>query len=348
MNSTQSKPKGVHLVGSVNLENSRAVFTLVSEILGQHIRRLPDGETGERRNWIRWQMELIQHIPQLEMATLETSLPGLYGQLPPLRVRPGVEAEELQFPPLGYSAAAIASYAEFKRLKRDGVVPEPVRFQVSLPTPLAPIHSMVMPESQPEVEAAYQKRMLTELEEILAEIPAQELAIQWDTAVEFAILEGLMPTYLTKPKEQILDRLVHLGNQVPTDVELGYHLCYGDAGHKHFMEPQDTSKLVAIANGISARLSRPLNWIHMPVPRSRSDLDYFRPLAAFKLASPTELYLGLIHLTDGVPGALRRIQAAQQVVTDFGVATECGLGRRPSETIPEVLKIHAEAAAPIR
>jgi hypothetical protein len=29
------------------------------------------------------------------------------------------------------------------------------------------------------------------------------------------------------------------------------------------------------------------------------------------------------------------------------VATECGMGRRPSETIPELLRIHAEVAAPL-
>ena len=28
----------------------------------------------------------------------------------------------------------------------------------------------------------------------------------------------------------------------------------------------------------------------------------------------------------------------------FGIATECGFGRRPAETIPELLRIHAEAA----
>jgi len=29
------------------------------------------------------------------------------------------------------------------------------------------------------------------------------------------------------------------------------------------------------------------------------------------------------------------------------VATECGLGRRPPETIPQLLRIHAEVSAPV-
>jgi len=32
----------------------------------------------------------------------------------------------------------------------------------------------------------------------------------------------------------------------------------------------------------------------------------------------------------------------------FGVATECGLGRRPPETIPDLLRIHSEVAAPVQ
>jgi hypothetical protein len=59
-------------------------------------------------------------------------------------------------------------------------------------------------------------------------------------------------------KTEIIEQLVRLGEQVPEDVELGYHFCYGDAGHKHFVEPQDTSKLIEVANGLAAGLTRSL------------------------------------------------------------------------------------------
>ncbi|MCB0184735.1 MAG: hypothetical protein KDE31_10735, partial [Caldilineaceae bacterium] len=226
-------------------------------------------------------------------------------------------------------------------------IPAPVRFQVCLPTPIAPTLYAFVVEDQPIVEAAYEARMLTELNEILTAIPAQELAIQWDTAVEFVILEGLMQTYLVNPEADLLERLVRLGNQVPAAVELGYHLCYGDIAHRHFKEPEDMSKLVHVATGIAAGLARPLTWIHMPVPRDRTDAAYFAPLKQLKLDTETELYLGLVHYTDGVAGTQQRIQAAQQVIAYFGVATECGLGRRPAETIPDLLAIHAAVAAPV-
>ena len=69
-------------------------------------------------------------------------------------------------------------------------------------------------------------------------------------------------------------------------------------------------------------------------PRSRT----------LKLKPETEFYLGLVHFTDGLQGAQRRLAAAKRVVSNFGVATECGFGRRPPETIPGLLKLHREVA----
>jgi hypothetical protein len=85
----------------------------------------------------------------------------------------------------------------------------------------------------------------------------------------------------------------------------------------------------------------------MPVPRDRHDDPYFSPLRDLRLKSGTELYLGLIHLTDGIEGAKRRAAAAKRVVSDFGVATECGFGRRPPETIPELIRLHRAVAQQI-
>ena len=65
-----------------------------------------------------------------------------------------------------------------------------------------------------------------------------------------------------------------------------------------------------------------------------------------KLAPETELCLGLVHHTDGVAGTRKRLATAEKYVEDFSIATECGFGRRPPETIPELLRIHAEVAAP--
>ncbi|MEO8970319.1 MAG: hypothetical protein ABI406_01825 [Ktedonobacteraceae bacterium] len=341
--SDQQQPRGVHLNGSIPLANAGEVFRVTSSILGERLQRIPDGETGVRTNWIGWQYDFLARNPSLELIPPD---PEAYASLPHFKLRPGVNADELVFDSLGYANAALASYSVFSELKQSGVIPAQYHFQVSLPTPLAPIVGFIIEEDQAIVQPAYDRAMFAELDRIASGIPHDELAIQWDTAIEFGLLEGVAFTSYAHVKADIIAQLVRLGNQVPGDVELGYHLCYGDAGHKHFVEPEDTSKLVDVANGIAAGLKRSLNWISMPVPRNRSDDAYFAPLKNLQLHPETELYLGLVHLTDGVEGTRRRIEAAQRAVSDFGVATECGFGRRPAETIPDLLRIHSAVAAP--
>jgi len=209
-------------------------------------------------------------------------------------------------------------------------------------------HTLSLAHEFEVLEAAYEARLLAELEEILAVIPAGDLAVQWDTAVEFAIFEGVYPAWFgtDHPSRlaEIVTRLVRLGTAVPDEAEVGYHLCYGDFEHRHFVEPPDTSKLAAVTRGVADGLGRRLDWVHMPVPRDRADEAYFAPLATLSLPAETTLFLGLVHATDGLEGAAARIEAARGAVKTFGVATECGMGRRPPEQIPALLALHASVA----
>jgi hypothetical protein len=147
-------------------------------------------------------------------------------------------------------------------------------------------------------------------------------------------------------KEEIVARLARIGDAVPADVELGFHLCYGDFGGKHFFDPVTARHLVDISNAIAATVRHPIAYIHMPVPLPRATDAYFAPLKDLKLPSGTELYLGLIHAADGPEGARQRIALARQYVRDFGVATECGFARaRKPDLVHAVLDIHAAVAA---
>src|SRR5215470_5197635 len=94
--------------------------------------------------------------------------------------------------------------------------------------------------------------------------------------------------------------LVELADYVPADIELLFHFCYGDSNHRHVVEPIDTGDMVALANYLSRAISRPIQLIHMPVPRNRADDGYFAPLDRLELRPETELCLGLVHYTDGL------------------------------------------------
>ena len=126
---------------------------------------------------------------------------------------------------------------------------------------------------------------------------------------------------------------------MPEDVELGYHLCYGSPKDEHLVMPKDTGLLVEIANGLAGRLERRLDFLHLPVPRDRTDADYFAPLRQLALPAAATLYLGLIHHGDH-DGDLARAARAREVVPDFGIASECGWGRTDPELVPGLIAAH--------
>jgi hypothetical protein len=344
------------LVGSVPLDSAEEVFRAVSGELGPRIQRIPDGETGDRSGWVGFLLPMLAAHPAFEvmssgpagspLADLDkvARAEGEDYSLPAFALRPGARAESLEFGDLGYARAAIDSYATFARLKDAGTIGTDTRFQVSLPTPLALLLLFVSPRDQLEVEPAFKAALLRELDRICEAVPASELAVQWDIAPELALLEGAWESVFADVRGELTRRVIEAGNAVPAPVQLGFHLCYGDFGHQHFVQPRDTSVLATLTGDIIAGLRRPLDWVHMPVPRDRDDDAYFAPLRRLRLPAGTELFLGLIHATDGVDGARRRIAAAQQGTPAFGVATECGLGRRPPESIHALLGLHRAAA----
>jgi hypothetical protein len=321
------------LVGSVPLRSATEVFETCACILGPRVRRLPDGETGERSNWIMWQRTLLAACPVLELLEQAGTL---------FRLRADRTAPPC-FAALGFAKAALRSWDEFRALRASGRVAAKHRFQVSLPTPLAVVAQYIEAGSQAECEPPYAAALEAELREILSVIPAADLALQWDVAVEFAVLEGLRPIHFTPVFDGIVARLRHLLSLVPDEVHLGIHLCYGDSGHKHFKEPDDTALMVRVANALVDASARRLDWIHMPVPRDRDDQPYFQPLRDLHLSPACRLFLGLVHDEDGLEGTRRRIAAAERFApSDFGIATECGFGRRDPAGVPSLLRLHVD------
>ncbi|MFF9562731.1 hypothetical protein ACF1AJ_05240 [Leifsonia sp. NPDC014704] len=337
--------RGAHLVGSVNLPDAETVFRTVNAHLGDRMRRIPDGEVGERFYWVQFQTGRLDTMSGL--SRIPGDAPLLRGVFDPrpFRLDDGVSAGDLVFPDLGYADAALDSYAVFRSLREDGVIPQGVRFQVSLPTPAGVVGPFIVPEDRAAVEPAYERALFGELQRILDGIPHEDLAIQWDTAVEFALLEGRMPSWFGEDVlAGVVERAVRQAAAVPVDVQLGYHLCYGDVEEQHFVQPTDAGRLAAVLRGILDAAPRPVTWVHLPVPIERDDEAYFAPLADVVVPAETELYLGLLHHEDGVQGARRRAQAAATAQPRFGVATECGFGRGPSERTAGLLDLHAAVA----
>jgi hypothetical protein len=334
----------VLLVGSVPLESSEAVFREVSNRIGDTLKRVPDGETGVRAAWTAWQGSVVERTKGVAR-TGERDLQGI--AYPTYDLAPGTSTRDIGFGDLGYAASALSSYKTFTQMRNQGFNRQ-ARFLVSLPTPLAVVQAFFWGSpALPEICKVYEKALLGEVDRILRSIPHDDLSLQWDIAVEFHRIWEKPDSDLARmfPNDLLISTIARLSDHIPEPVELGWHFCYGDAGHKHFVEPRDTALMTNVANQLKAAMRRPLTWLHLPVPREREDTAYFTPLRGLVVDKKTELFLGLIHLTDGVDGAKRRMASANRTVGNYGVATECGFGRRRPDTILSLLDLHRAVAA---
>ncbi len=337
--------RNVHLVGSVGLATAQDVFSVAGKMLGAHLKRMPDGEPGGRRMWTCWQYPVMRGLAYFRPDPEGNA--GVAGVLP-LKYADGMSAADVQIGELGYAREARASYQDFLAARARGDINKSARFQVCMPTPYAVCTTVMRRDLVAEIEPIYLQAMLREVDAITSAIPHQDLAMQWDICMEMIAFDGRHPYIKAFPGMEALyaSRFKILSAAVPTDVELGFHLCYGDLDAKHSLEPEDGAKMRDLAHFIQENAARKIAYIHMPVPIGRSDDAFFAPLKELKLNSGTELYLGLVHAQDGIEGTKKRMAAAAKSVGQFGIASECGISRaRTPELVRDFLAVHAAAAA---
>jgi hypothetical protein len=82
---------------------------------------------------------------------------------------------------------------------------------------------------------------------------------------------------------------------------------------------------------------RPISYFHIPVPKHRTDPQFYELLGTLSLPQGTELYLGLVHPDDD-EGNRRRLQLGSQFTRVAGIASECGLGRTDPKRVDPLLE----------
>ena len=319
----------IHMVGSIPLDDAETVFRTLGRRIGNHAERIPDGETGRRQRWISFIMDQLKANPAFEV---DQSLPPfqftqfdgtVVYEIPRLTFAAGVDPMNVTFE-TGYADDAIRNFATFDRLQVEGAIPEGIKYQIDMATPLAITYNFVVPAIYDDFINIYLDHLSAEFDRIQSALPHERISYQWDVCQEVLMWEGY---YEQVPgwKEQIFSVLGRIGAMVPEDIDLGYHLCYGSPKDEHMVLPDDMTVLVDMANGIVAAVPRKVQYIHMPVPKDRNDDAYFAPLTGLDMGE-TQLYLGLVHAGDGENSAVK-LATARKYATVAGVATECGMGR---------------------
>lgn len=348
----------VLLVGSVPLKPASEVFRVATHYLAEVMTRFPD---GEQVGWLPGVWQRMAQNPALE-PTRKVALVGArestefftrlaiqyYG------LRPGYTKQGVTLGPYGIAENAIASYRQFKQMKENAVVPKGARFQATLPGPLdcAFVVDLQKDSLFPLAEAAIAR----EVDEIVEAIPADDLTIQIDLAFEVELEEYQrrpndfdMPVYqgVNWTLEDQATLIANICNRIPPNVELGFHLC--SIWHIDQSKGQDNNVHVDWCNALSRKIDRQIGYFHVPTIPEHQAAD-FAPLRRLALHPETELFLGVIHMDDGLEGARRRIAAATSAIADFGVGAFCGLAQPSRQeaahphTVEEIFELHRKVA----
>lgn len=343
------------LVGSVPLETVEDVLRACAGELGSFVDAYPDGEVGERINWVfylavrtyRGHPKLVpvqdNQGEEIRQPKPGASLAERAGTTLTFRLAPGVR--ELAFDDLHYAAPAIDSYRVFRRLRDEGTIDHHARFQVALPASGSAVTSFFSEPDEWDIAcAAYRAAVAAEISKMLEIIPARDLVVQFDIAVELRDLYlGDARPLPWSPERTVQEKwawhladIAPLARAVPEDVALGYHLCFGTwGGWPHTPGVEDLGVCVRLANELVARAERTVDYVHIPVLPD-ADEAFVAPLADLRLGD-TRPYLGLAY-HDGAAGSRRRIELVRRHLNDFGVAWYCGFGRLPTEDVAPILR----------
>ena len=334
------------LVGSLPADSTATAFREAAGFFGDLVFALPDGETGPRAAWVGYERERLVR-PNEGVATVEetaspTGIPRHAYETPVFAVKPGVT--ELRWGSWPRIDDAIESYAVFRTLREDGVIPAGLRFQVGLPFPSSALNGFKadFARDYPVAERAFEDLVARELRRLTAAIPPGDLAIQWDMAYETQDIERVLAWTPEGAWGRFAGPVTRLSRLVPADVLLGYHLCYGTFPEWPMYEARDMGVLVRMANFAVTNSGRPVDWLHLAGPRylRSEDRAFFRPLVDLE-PGDARVYLGIVLPIDGAAGLRRRVATASRYIGDFGVAMYCGFGRQPGADGTETMREHA-------
>jgi hypothetical protein len=235
-----------------------------------------------------------------------------------------------------------------------------VRFQVCLPLTESAVTSF-FPDAadHPRIVPGFNDALRAELAKMVELIPAGELAIQWDLAVENRYLEATLEregaAAARREAARTMAPAAEICPHIPTAVALGYHSCFGTLNGWPSRQPKDLTGTVMLLNAAVAASGRRVDFVHFPTLASADDA-FFAPLADLDRGAG-RVYVGAIHHLHDEGGLEGQVAAARRYLTDFGLAAPCGFGRapdrpgrlldaggkRPADPIAVILRDHRDA-----
>lgn len=331
-----------HLVGSLPGPDARTAMSTALDVLGPHLRSLPDGKTGERRNWIASIVESLADHPDLERVR---SAPAPGGAVPrTVRVRRGHRLYGAALD-LGHVAAARESAPVFAELAAGR---EDLVFQQGVPGDLDMAFVAMGP-----ARAVVNRRAFTEatLAEIVRarEVLGHSALFQVEVPIELVLLARAPARSRPLVASLLARQVLRLVAAAPAGTRFAVHLCVGDPGHKALVQPVDTGPLVLLTNALLARwpAGRHLDLVHAPFAAgdrpTPTDPAFLEPLRHLELPEQVAFAAGFAHEDQGLAEqVVIRDRTEELLGREVAVSAACGLGRRTDEAGLAVLRRTAE------
>jgi hypothetical protein len=346
------------LPGSLPCETAEESFRIFGGALGPWLDYMPDGEVGTRRYWIDGiAFRVFNGHPEIETVKYPAPENGVEQWWPRgrhdefgFRVRPGVKQVRFGDPGwrLGFARDAVNSYALFRYMKKDGVIPQRVRFQVCIPLTYSAVRYFFPDEDVEKVVPGFTDALQAEVAKIVELIPNDDLAIQWDLAIENRLVDVAMESGIDAAKKEaarVCAPAHAVCSDLPKAVHLGHHMCFGTLSGWPSRQPPSLAGAVTLSNAAVAASGRSVEFLHIPMLGSADDA-FFAPLAELNHEG-ARVYMGAIHHLHGAGGLAAQLRTIKKYLPDFGVGAPCGFGRAPDRPGRLITDDGSKASNPI-
>ena len=339
--------RSVHLVGTLPAGSASDAFAWATGILGHTIGpSMPDGETGERRDWVNRLVENLRGHPDLEL--VRDGKWTSYTDTPAFRVKRGHHLRTID---LDYAAEFEKSWPVYE----DMVSGSGRRLQVGIPSHFdvaAIAFGFNLPVAVRHL-APFRDATIREMGAIWGR-GGNQVVYQLEVPIELIMLSKLPRPAQPAAAKRFAREILRLVEAAPRGSHLGLHLCLGDLNNEAMGDPADAGPLVTLANAIMAEWprGRTLDYLHAPFARGSQpasvDPDYYAPLAGLGLPADVRFIGGFIHEDRTIKEQLMvRDQIEHILERTIDVAASCGLGRRERPAARKNLEIaKAVAEAP--
>ena len=312
-------------------------MALAVERLGDSLDFLPDGETGERRNWIISMLEAFRDHPVLEVA--KDGDWSDYDKTPRFRVKQGerLYGADLDLGILQAARQALPAYRQIQARLAGDPAQHRLGFQVGIPGDIDLAMFTFGPSGPLRRRRPFTEALAGTMQQTFR-LVGDDVLFQIEIPVELVLL-ARAPRPARAGLARLLARdVAALALAAPAGARFGLHLCLGDMNHRALGRLTDAEPLTQLSDALVARWpsSRPLQYVHVPLAAADDppvdDPAFYQPLHGLNLGG-ARLIAGIAH-EDQDLDTQRRIR--RHIETAVGhrvdISTSCGLGRRDRRT----------------